>query len=161
MTDYVAGIIALWILPVLQLNPWISRWVFGNKGRFLTVIGQKWSWCHFIKGCLVLSHLISTCHFSFIQQGKVEIISYPLVCHSPSFHRVHSTVAGIVVTVSVEPPVLVNSLSWFCLIDQLHIPLRFPLQIQLGKGVQSCKLQNPRGRGGIEFHTVKRKLIIC
>lgn len=102
MTDYVAGIIALWILSVLQLNPWISRWIFGNKGRFLTVIGQKWSWCHFIKGCLVLSHLISTCHFSFIQQGKVEIISYPLVCHSPSFHRVHSTVAGIVVTVSVR-----------------------------------------------------------
>lgn len=115
MTDYVAGI-SLWSLSVLQLNPWISRWVFGNKGRFLTVIGQKWSWCHFIKDCLVLSHLISTCHFSFIQQGKVEIISYPLVCHSPSFQRVHSTVTGIVVTVSVEPPVLVNSLSWFCLI---------------------------------------------
>lgn len=117
MTDYVAGIIALWILSVLQLNPWISRWIFGNKGRFLTVIGQKWSWCHFIKGCLVLSHLISTCHFSFIQQGKVEIISYPLVCHSPSFHKVHSTVAGIVVTVSVEPPVRVNSLSKLVLSD--------------------------------------------
>lgn len=119
MTDYVAGIIALWILSVLQLNPWISRWIFGNKGRFLTVhvIGQKWSWCHFIKGCLVLSHLISTCHFSFIQQGKVEIISYPLVCHRPSFHRVHSTVAGIVVTVSVEPPVRVNSLSKLVLSD--------------------------------------------
>lgn len=116
MTDYVAGI-SLWSLSVLQLNPWISRWVFGNKGRFLTVIGQKWSWCHFIKVCLVLSHLISTCHFSFIQQGKVEIISYPLVCHSPSFHRVHSTVAGIVVTVSVEPPVLVNSLSKLVLSD--------------------------------------------
>lgn len=84
MMDYLAGIYNSTV--IIQLSAWISRWVFGNKDRFLTVNWQKWSWCHFIKGCLILSHLISTCRFSFIQQVKVDIISYPLVCHIPSFH---------------------------------------------------------------------------
>lgn len=97
MMDYLAGI---YNNTVIQWSAWISRWVFGNKDRFLTVNWQKWSWCHFIKGCLILSHLISTCRFSFIQQVKVDIISYPLVCHIPSFHGVHSTVAGIVIITS-------------------------------------------------------------